>query len=479
MKYRTLGIFSILAGVSFLIINCSPSSNPSNPPSGPTNTPIPNSTNTATLTDTSTVIGTPTNTATITKTSTATNTPTLTVASTLTLTATNTATATATLTATTTVTQTTTSTPTLTATNTATATPTVTGASTPFWQLVGTAGFGAKAAYTKLLFNSDNPYVVYADTNNGNKGMVQEYTGGIWTTVGGADYTPGGASYPSAAFYNNNLYVAYTDSTEANLVTVEEYNGSSWATIGSPGFGGASGYNSLAIDPNGNIYVAFQGVNNSYLMEYNGSAWVTVGGGTFSKGTGSFVSVAFDSSNNPYVAFGDGYYGGSTVVEYASGAWTTLGGVYGSGGGSGGGGPTHVANYVDLVFNGGNPYVAYMDLSINEEDSLVEWSGSSWSNVGSAGFTPNIDAFYTTLAFSPANSNPYVSYEDTTVTDQAMVMEHTGAGTSGWVTVGSPHFSAAGTTFNSLAFDTSGDPYVAYVDGYITAGGKVTVMEYH
>jgi hypothetical protein len=119
-----------------------------------------------------------------------------------------------------------------------------------------------------------------------------------------------------------------------------------------------------------------------------------------------------------------------------------------------------------------------MDLSVNEADSLVEWSGTSWSNVGSAAFTSN-DAFYTTLAFSPTNSNAYVSYEDTTATDQAVVMEHTGAGTSGWVTVGSPHFSAGGTTYNSLAFDTSGDPYVAYVDGYITAGTKVTVMEYH
>jgi hypothetical protein len=47
------------------------------------------------------------------------------------------------------------------------------------------------------------------------------------------------------------------------------------------------------------------------------------------------------------------------------------------------------------------------------------------------------------------------------------------------IAVGSPHFSAAGTTYNSLAFDTSGDPYVAYSDGSFAGGSKVTVMEYH
>jgi hypothetical protein len=120
-----------------------------------------------------------------------------------------------------------------------------------------------------------------------------------------------------------------------------------------------------------------------------------------------------------------------------------------------------------------------MDLSNNEADTLMEWNGSSWAAVGSAAFT-SPDAFYTTLAFSPTNNNPYVSYSDESVSPtKATVMEHTGAGTSGWVTVGSPHFSAAASSYNSLAFDTSGDPFVAYSDGSITSGGKVTVMEYH
>jgi hypothetical protein len=408
--------------------------------------------------------------------STATNTPTVTFTRTKTLTATpsstKTVTVTSTITATLTVTSTPTVTNTVTATLTVTSTPTTGGAS---WQVVGTAGFGSEALYTSLHFNNNNPYVVYADESNGDKGMVEEYNGTTWSAVYGADFTPGAASYISAAFYNNNLYVAYADSTESNLVTVEEYTGSAWVTIGNPGFGGSAAYTSIALDSAGKPYVAFEGVNFSYLMEYNGTNWVTVGGGAFSTGGGIFPSVAIDSSNNPYVAFGDSYYGGASLFADISGAVTYLGGFSGAGGTGG----TSVANYTSLVFNGGNPYVAYMNPANNDTDNVMEWNGSSWAAVGSAGFTGH-NAYYTTLAFSPANNNAYVSYSDETSSpNKATVMEHTGAGASGWVTVGSPDFSSAGTSYNSLAFDTSGNPYVAYSDGNITSGGKVTVMEYH
>lgn len=340
---------------------------------------------------------------------------------------------------------------------------------------MGTADFGATADYTTMIFNNNNPYVVYADASNGLKGMVEEYVSSAWVTVDGADFTPGAAGYISPAFYNNNLYVSYADGTEAGLVTVEEYTGGNWVTIGNPGFGGGSSNTSLAIDSSGKIYVAFVGVNYSYLMEYASPNWVTVGGGPFSTGTGSFPSVALDSGNNPYVAYGDGYYGGATLAEYVSSAWTYLGGYSGAGGAGG----THVANYTSLAVNGGNEYVAYMDTSNNDLPILEKWNGSSWAAVGTEGFGTTANAHYTSLAFSPTNGNPYVSFSDeSNSTSEAMVMEYTGAGTTGWVTVGSGHFSAYSTSYNSLAFDASGNPYVAYVDGN-TILNKVTVMEYH
>jgi hypothetical protein len=311
------------------------------------------------------------------------------------------------------------------------------------------------------------------DTDNNNKGMVEEYTGSAWTTVGAADFTPGGAYGISGAFYNNNLYVSYADSTEGNLVTVEEYTSGSWMTIGNPGFGSSASYTSMALDGNGTPYVAFLGStgNASYLMEYTGTNWITVGGGQFSTGgAGTFPSLAFDSSNNPYVAFGDVLHGGASVVEYVSGAWDYLGGFSGAGGST-----SHVANYTSLVFNGATPYVAYMDLGNSAADNVMEWNGASWIPVGSTGVTPT-NAYFSTLAVSPTNNNLYLSFSDeSNPTSEAMVMEHTG---SGWVTVGGGHFSAYSTSYNSLAFDTSGDPYVAYADGN-TGTNKVTVMEYH
>ncbi len=434
-------------------------------PTGPTSTP----TNTPTATPTSTITNTPTNTGTNTVTNTRTNSPTNTTTNTP---------GSATNTPTNTPTNTSTNTGTNTATNSPTATVTGTATTSASWQVVGSAAFGVPSVYDHLIFNSGNPYVVYADTNNGSKGMVEEYSGTTWApTSYGMDFTPGAAGYICPAFYNNNLYVSYSDGTEAGLVTVEEYTGTAWVTIGSPGFGAGAGDTTLAIDGSGHIYVAFEGVNNSYLMEYTGAGatgWVTVGGIAYSTGGGIFNSVAFDSSNNPYVAFGDSYYGGGTLVEYASSAWATLGGTSAAGGGA----SSHVSNYTSLVFNGSNSYVAYMDTNNNDLPNLREWNGAGWSNVGTEGFGTTAKAYYTSLAFSPTNGNPYVSFSDENNTiSEAMVMEYTGAGTTGWVTVGSGHFSAYSTSYNSLAFDASGNPYVAYADG--NSSNKVTVMEYH
>jgi hypothetical protein len=144
VKIRILGIFSLLVGVSFLILGCPAKTTTPTTPSGPANTPTvtdsptitlsPTQTGTPTNSFTPTVTRTNTNTATVTDTPTATNSATNSATPTNTGTPTNTATITETFTITDTATNTSTSTETLSPTQTfsptETLSPTQTGTST-------------------------------------------------------------------------------------------------------------------------------------------------------------------------------------------------------------------------------------------------------------------------------------------------------------------------------------------------------------
>jgi hypothetical protein len=53
----------------------------------------------------------------------------------------------------------------------------------------------------------------------------------------------------------------------------------------------------------------------------------------------------------------------------------------------------------------------------------MRYDGTDWVDVGVAGFSGG-NAFFTSLAFSPANSNPYVAFEDYVNSSKATVMEY-------------------------------------------------------
>ena len=98
----------------------------------------------------------------------------------------------------------------------------------------------------------------------------------------------------------------------------------------------------------------------------------------------------------------------------------------------------------------------------------------AWQLVGSAGFTPDF-LQYTSLAFHPSTSRPYLSYQDGNASSRATVMAFDGSAT--WAPVGLPGFSTGMAMFTSLALQpNSSIPYVAYQDGY--SPGSATVMAY-
>ncbi|MFH1295791.1 MAG: T9SS type A sorting domain-containing protein [Bacteroidota bacterium] len=134
------------------------------------------------------------------------------------------------------------------------------------------------------------------------------------------------------------------------------------------------------------------------------------------------------------------------------------------------------ADCISLAFSpsDGKPYIAFQDLGTTVGNATVmKFDGTSWVNVGNAGFTEN-EAQCTSLAFNPSDGQPYIAYVDYLYAQKVTVMKFDG---TDWIIVGSTGFSADVAWWTTLAFSPSDDqPYVAYKDWGNSL--KATVMKY-
>ncbi|MGN6568668.1 MAG: T9SS type A sorting domain-containing protein [Flavipsychrobacter sp.] len=290
---------------------------------------------------------------------------------------------------------------------------------------------GESRFFWLALDKNDTPYVAYS--NGGNKAVVKKYNGSSWDTVGpGTGISKSTASYITLAFNKyNELYLAYKDFGISNKAVVRKYNATTgnWDTVGVAGFTASSvSYLSLAFDTSGLPYVAYGdgSVSNKLsVMRDSSNNWVHVGTTGVSTGTSLYTSVRIDTNNIPYVAYEDGGSGSkATVMKYSGGSWS----VVGSAGFSAGS-----ATFVNMRFDKYNtPYVSYKDGSLSNKATVKQYSGGSWSTVGSAGFSAST-ANYMSMCIDGSN-NLYVSYEDFSKSTKATVMKYIGTtwDGSGW-----------------------------------------------
>lgn len=241
-----------------------------------------------------------------------------------------------------------------------------------------------------------------------------------------------------------------------------------WVPLGPQDFnGGKAYYISMAFDNSGNPYVAYQDGANGYkasVMEYTGGAWSQVGTAGFSAGPVTYLSLAV-CNNIPFVAFSDGNYAGkATVMDYSGGSWVTLGTPDFS---------TGAANYISLAMNASVTYVAYSDAGSGNAGVVEQYNGT-WSELGGSSFAAN-GATYTSMAIDSQNNYAYVAYSDTANGGKASVEEYNG----GWVVAGNADFSAGAASYISLGIDSNNSyyPYVVYSDA--SNGGKATMMNYY
>ena len=112
-----------------------------------------------------------------------------------------------------------------------------------------------------------------------------------------------------------------------------------------------------------------------------------------------------------------------------------------------------------------------MDTVNSKKATVMKYNGTSWEDVGSAGFSAGIIS-YPSISID-SNNTPYVIYRDSENGGKVTVMKFY-AGS--WKNVDSAGFSVSTSNFSSIVIDTNNTPYVVYKDyGY---GGKAVVMKF-
>lgn len=345
------------------------------------------------------------------------------------------------------------------------------------WQAVGTAGFTpAGVDSPSLAFTSnDEPYVAFKDGASTQKATVMKFDGTNWVTVGTAGFSAYFAGFPSLALNSSDEpYVVFRDAANSDKLTVMKFDGTDWLTVGTAGFSGQSQADviSLAFNSNDEPYVAYTDltvinntVNTATVMKFDGANWVTVGTAGFSAGGARDISLAFNSNDEPYVAY-RGNSNKATVMKFDGSNWVTVGAAGFSAAGT---------EYTSLAFNSSDePYVAYRDAGNSQKTTVMKFDGTNWVTVGTAGFSVGV-ASYTSLAFNSSNE-PYVAFREFvsgSIQNQATVMKFDG---TNWTTVGAPGFSAGYADQTRLAINSNDEPYVAFVD--VTQLYKATVMKF-
>ena len=203
------------------------------------------------------------------------------------------------------------------------------------------------------------------------------------------------------------------------------------------------------------------------------TGWAVVGSAGFSGARADYVSLAIDSSGTPYVAYMD--YSTSpqykaTVEKFDGSSWTTVG----SAGFSAGAAP-----WTSIAVGGtGIPYVAFKDNSAGGKATVMRYSGGSWAVLGSSAFSLGTYIYGSLAVFSSSGTDyPYVSFQDGGSSSYLTVMQYSGSPGS-WTDVGSVGFSAGQVFRTSMVVAPDASPIVAFMDNTTTVPNKATVKQF-
>jgi len=334
------------------------------------------------------------------------------------------------------------------------------------WINLGDGGFTAGTAeYISFdISPSGEPFIAYRDSANSNKASVMKFDGTNWVYIGVPGFTSGVAQYLSLAFdpVNGEPCIAFNDFVNAGKATVKKFDGINWVDIGNEGFSdGYAVYTCLEFNPaDEKPYVAYIDLDHDQkttVKKFDGTNWVNIGNTGFSVGMTDCLNLAFSQTNEPYVAFVDLSYSFKvTVMKYNGIQWVNVG--------LPGFSPSPAAE-VSLAFDpaDGKPCVAYADRVDNSRKlTMMKFNGTTWQFEGEENFSGGLSVSLS-LAFSPCDGSPYVAFSEVSANNnqKSAVMRYDG---NTWGYVGINGFSSDESFWNKLAFNSAGQPYVAFKD---------------
>ncbi len=341
------------------------------------------------------------------------------------------------------------------------------------WQVVGNADFSpAWAEYISMdIDQNDTPYVLFRDSSNGNKATAMVFNGSKWVTFGNAGFSPDKINNTFIKFNSSNVpYVVFREQSTDKII-VMNFNGTSWQNLGTVGVSSSASWDtSLSFDSKNNPYVIFKddlNKNRPTVKKFDGSKWVDVGTPGFSTNWVSNTSIAIDSKDTIYAGFADAATNWAfTVKKFDGSKWVDVG----TPGFSTGQAEANILK-IDPLTN--LPYVAYRDVRNSNKITVKMFNGTGWVDVGNAGFaSPMGCCAYDDIGFVvDKTSTPYIAYVDSFNKNKATVMKFDG---SSWVNIGSAGFSNTIRDIN-LSIDSKGTLYVAFEDDVTI---KSTVMKF-
>jgi hypothetical protein len=264
------------------------------------------------------------------------------------------------------------------------------------------------------------------------------------------------------------------DDNPAEYTSVAVTTHSSWEPVGPEGFADTSNDDSFALRIIGGVphvaYLDGADARTQYVtvQKFASNTWQVVG----EAGCSGEVAVQVDleaASGNPYIGY-VAYNGGSPrakVMKYAS-TWSEISGIPG---------PSGSVQYVDLAMKGENPSILIVDRYLESEiqkvaPKLFEYS-SSWAEVAGLGNISTGDKAYVVASLAYSGTVPYVAFNDDVAKSNKLSVQKYES--SSWSSVGSAGFSDEAIMGTHLAFDSASVPYVAYLD--LTSNGMVVCVK--
>jgi len=295
--------------------------------------------------------------------------------------------------------------------------------------------------------SSGNIYIAYTDQLNNNV-IVKKLDGGVWTDVGSLTETSNN-SVSIALDSSGNPYIAYSPS---GYVIVKKFDGSAWT-----GAGNVNGFTyysvSIALDSTDKPYIAYADSNNSNKLIVKKDSlglgvWTQVDPNLDVTPYQGKISIVIDSNNIPYIAYVNDNGYNVNIKKLEGGFWTDVDSSF-----------SDTSYAVSLALDSSIPYIAYKANLLSNTASVKKLEGGLWTEIGL--FT---NVYSSNISIALNSGNPYIIYTDASF----RIKKFDG---NLWSDLG--YFTVtSGVNSQSIAFDSSGTPYIAYVLGNFSINVK-------